>query len=235
MASSRILSISKRIIKPSCPTPSSHRRHNLSLLDCFAHGEYAPIVFFYPKPTLTANNISQLLQESLSKALTYYYPFAGILRDNAYVDCNDRGAEFLNVRVNCPMSDVANSCDNDTSAENCVYPQGLSYGNSNSFDGRLVMAQLTHFDCGGVAVSTSICHKIVDGYSVGNFISDWASIAKDPSCAKPSPRFDGASLFPPIHNASSTTAEVNNLPHEGQQHHVTRRYNMLKFNVVLQN
>ncbi|KAH0650723.1 hypothetical protein KY284_030635 [Solanum tuberosum] len=223
---SRIVSMSKRIIKPSSPTPCSHKRHNLSLVDCYANNEYASTVFFYPKPTIPANNISQLLQKSLSKALTYYYPFAGMLKDNDYVDCNDRGAEFLNVRVDCRMSDVVNSCDNDRSGENCVYPQGLAFGNSNSFDGRLVMAQLTHFDCGGIAVSVCFSHKIADGCSGAMFLSDWAAIAKDPNHAKPSPRFDGASFFPPIHNASSNISEVNNLPHDGvvQQRYVTRRY-----------
>ncbi|XP_015081500.1 acylsugar acyltransferase 3-like [Solanum pennellii] len=112
------------------------------------------------------------------------------------------------------MSDVINSCDNDRSGNNCVFPQGLFFGNSSdSFDGRLAMTQLTHFDCGGIAVSFCFSHKIVDGYSAGKFMSGWAAIAKDPNHAIPFPQFDGASFFPPIHNVS--TSEVNNLPQEG--------------------
>ncbi|XP_015081753.2 acylsugar acyltransferase 3-like [Solanum pennellii] len=221
---SRIVSMTKRMIKPSSPTLPSLKRHNLSLLDCNANNEYLPIVFFYPKPTVPVNNISQILQQSFSKALKYYYPFAGVLKDNTYVDCNDRGAEFLNVRVDCRMSDVINSCDDSRSGEKYVFPQGLAYGKSNFFDGRLVMAQLTHFDCGGIAVSFCFSHKIADGYSSCNFMNDWAAIARDPNSAKPSPRFDGASFFPPIRNAG--TSDVNNLPQEGavQQRYVTRRY-----------
>ncbi|XP_004243889.3 acylsugar acyltransferase 3-like [Solanum lycopersicum] len=223
---SRIVSMSKKIIKPSSATPPSHKRHNLSLLDCYANNEYASSVMFYPKPTIPSNNISQLLQKSLSKALTYYYPFAGMLKGNTYVDCNDRGAEFLNVRVDGRMSDVINSCDNDRSGKNCVFPQGLCFGkSSDSFDGRLAMTQLTHFDCGGIAVSFCFSHKIVDGYSAGKFMSDWAAIAKDPNHAITYPQFDGASFFPPrIHDAG--TSGVNSLPEEGlvQQRFVTRRY-----------
>ena len=130
-------------------------------------------------------------------------------------------------------STVINSCDNDRSGKNCVFPQGLCFGNtSDSFDGRLAMTQLTHFDCGGIAVSFCFSHKIVDGYSAGKFMSDWAAIAKDPNHhAITYPQFDGASFFPPgIHDAG--TSEVNSLPEEGlvQQRFVTRRYYSLNLN-----
>uniref|UniRef100_A0A3Q7I453 Uncharacterized protein n=1 Tax=Solanum lycopersicum TaxID=4081 RepID=A0A3Q7I453_SOLLC len=93
---------------------------------------------------------------------------------------------------------VINSCDNDRSGKNCVFSQGLYFGNSSdSFDGRLAMIQLTHFDCGGIAVNFCFSHKIVDGYSAGKFMSDWAAISKDLNHAIPYPRFDGASFFPP--------------------------------------
>ncbi|XP_019226719.1 PREDICTED: acylsugar acyltransferase 3-like [Nicotiana attenuata] len=39
----------------------------------------------------------------MSKAITYYYPWVGSLRDNATIDCDDTGVEFLEVEVNFPM------------------------------------------------------------------------------------------------------------------------------------
>nr|XP_009782899.1 PREDICTED: deacetylvindoline O-acetyltransferase-like [Nicotiana sylvestris]XP_016442548.1 PREDICTED: acylsugar acyltransferase 3-like [Nicotiana tabacum] len=79
--------LSKKMIKPSSPTPSSLSRHNLSFIDQIASSAFSPIVVFYSKPT---NNTRQILENSLSKVLSSYYPFAGRIKDDyEYVECND--------------------------------------------------------------------------------------------------------------------------------------------------
>ncbi|CAN4084035.1 unnamed protein product [Withania somnifera] len=89
--------LSQKTIKPSSPTPASCRRHNLSFSDHMATPANAPMAVLYSKPA--ENNVSQILENSLSKVLAFYYPFAGrLIVDNkcSYVDCNDIGAEYLN-------------------------------------------------------------------------------------------------------------------------------------------
>ncbi|XP_055835309.1 acylsugar acyltransferase 3-like [Solanum dulcamara] len=194
MASSTILS--RKIIKPSSPTSSSLRHHNLSFRDYIAIPSYAPIASFYSKPDNYTNisQISHILENSLSKILSSYYPFAGRIKDDKYVDCNDIGAEYLNVRVNCSMSEILNNPYND--AIDIVFPQDLPW--SNSLNASILVVQLSHFDCGGLAISVCLSHKIVDGYSLCKFLMDWAETARDHELDnfKPSLQFDGASFFP---------------------------------------
>ncbi|KAK4347133.1 hypothetical protein RND71_033472 [Anisodus tanguticus] len=109
---------------------------------------HAPVVIFYSKPA--ANNISQNLENSLSKVLASYYPFAGrLIMDNkcSYVDFNDIGAEYLNVRVSSPMSEILNH------ATDLAFPQDLPWSTTTSSSNwSLLVVQLSHFDCGGIAL-----------------------------------------------------------------------------------
>ncbi|XP_055824007.1 acylsugar acyltransferase 3-like [Solanum dulcamara] len=216
---SHVVSMSKKIIKPSSPTPSSLRRHNLSFLDQLASPAHNPLAFFYPKLEKSwydLNHISTILENSLANVLTSYYPFAGTVKENMFVDCNDVGAEFFNVRVDFPMSEILNHPYND--ATNFVYPQGCPW--NTSYEGTLVVTQLTHFDCGGIAVGVCISHKVADAYSVIKFITDWASLTRDSGLAKPSTLFDGTSFFPPTNDLSI----LPNFEPEKDENCVTRLY-----------
>ncbi|XP_009782896.2 acylsugar acyltransferase 3-like [Nicotiana sylvestris] len=181
----------RKMIKPSSPTPSSLSRHSLYFIDQIATSAYVPIANFYSKP---ANNISQILENSLSKVLSSYYPFAGTIMDIKYVDCNDTGAEFLNVRISCPMSEVLDHTYND--AINIVFPPDLPW--TSSFGRIPLVVQLSHFDSGGIAVSVCLSHKIADGYSLCKFLKDWAATVRHELDFEPSTQFDVHSFFPPI-------------------------------------
>ncbi|XP_059314868.1 acylsugar acyltransferase 3-like [Lycium ferocissimum] len=192
--------LSQKIIKPSSPTPSSLRCHNLSFLDQITKSTYVPVASFYSKPTnYNIIQISHILENSLSKVLSSYYPFAGKIMNNKYVDCNDIGAEYFNVRVNCPMSKVLNNLNND--AIKVAFPQDLPWGScTSSLDQSPLVVQLSHFDCGGIAVSVCISHKVADGYSLYKFLNDWAATARDDQLDfKPSPQFGVINtLYPPM-------------------------------------
>ncbi|KAK4728134.1 hypothetical protein R3W88_021122 [Solanum pinnatisectum] len=220
MAASSCVSLAEKIIKPDSPTPSSLRRYNLSLMDQIMVLVYMPIVAFYPFLTSkTPQQVSNILENSLSKVLSSYYPFAGTLRDNnTFVDCNDRGAKFMNVRYDCPMSEIVNLPD--TGPEYLPFAKGMPWG-STPDDESLLVVQLSHFNCGGLAISVRLSHKIADGCTLCNFISDWASIARDDENANiPSPEMIGSSIFPPstempptgFHMDTEVDYEFYNLP-----------------------
>ncbi|KAG5578008.1 hypothetical protein H5410_058142 [Solanum commersonii] len=130
MASSTILS--RKIIKLSPSIPSSHRHYNLSFRDQTTNILYLPIVALYSKPeNHTITQISNILENSLSKILFFYYPFAGRIKDNKYVDCSDIvGAEYFKVQVNCQMSEILTNPYND--AIEIVFPQNLPWSDSLS-------------------------------------------------------------------------------------------------------
>jgi len=109
------------------------------------------------------------------------------------------GAEFFNVQLDIPISEILDHPYYNDDI-NLVYPQGCPW---NTYDGTLVVAQLTLFDCGGIAVSVCISHKVADAYSVIKFITDWANLTRDSSHAKPSILFDGTSFFPQVTDTST--------------------------------
>ena len=54
------------------------------------------------------------------------------------------------------------------------------------------------FNCGGIALSTTLTHKIVDGYSYLAFIKAWAAVAKGLSSPLIPPSFVASKIFPAI-------------------------------------
>lgn len=199
MAAPRLALISKKIIKPSSPTPLSHRIKNLSIFDQLNPCSYMAFAMFYPKqynPTLPVEptQISTILESSLSRALTSYYPLAGTIRDDdLHVECNDVGAKFLEAKIDCSMSEIFNH--NSTEAEDLVFPKDIPWTPSKE---NLVVSQLNHFNCGGIAISACVSHKVVDGSSMINFINHWSAMARN-ACARVSSfQFIGGSIFPPV-------------------------------------
>ncbi|KAM3232187.1 hypothetical protein P3L10_017546 [Capsicum annuum] len=189
--------ISKKIIKPFTPTPSTLRCHKLSLIDQGVTHLYMPLVFFYHQNQVNAipngpKQLSKLLSNSLSKTLSCYYPWAGSLKDNATIECDDHGAEFLEVQINSSMDKVVNHPDSNV--KDLTFPQGLPWG--SSMDRALTVAQLSHFDCGGIALSVCLSHKIGDGSSVYCFLRDWASLTRSSNTIRPSPYFVEDSILP---------------------------------------
>uniref|UniRef100_A0A1S4ASY0 Acylsugar acyltransferase 3-like n=1 Tax=Nicotiana tabacum TaxID=4097 RepID=A0A1S4ASY0_TOBAC len=206
----------KSFIKPSTLTPSTLRLHKLSFVDQSVSNMYIPVALFYPKPQREESNnsnlshIADLLQTSLSQTLVSYYPYAGILRDNATAECNDMGAEFLSVKINCPMSEILNH-PHATDAESIVFPKDLPWKN-NYEGGNLLVVQLSKFDCGGIAISACLSHKIGDGCSVINFLNHWANVTRDRRFVVPSPRFVGDSI---LSSTSLSQTLVSYYPYAG--------------------
>ncbi|MCD7447794.1 hypothetical protein HAX54_035271 [Datura stramonium] len=194
MAAPRLALISKKIIKPSSPTPLSHRIQNLSIFDQLNPCSYMSLAMFYPKQynrTLPVEP-SHIVENSLSRALTSYYPLTGTIRYDLHVECNDVGAKFLEVKIDCPMSDIF--YHGSTAAEDLVFPTDVPWTPSKE---NLVVAQLDHFNCGGIAISVCVSQKIVDGLGMANFINHWSAMARNPCAPVPSFQFVGGSVFPP--------------------------------------
>lgn len=108
--------VSKEHIKPSFPTPSHLRIYKLSLLDQLIPAPYAPIILFYPNNDHSTNlnnipNRLELLKKSLSETLTQFYPLAGKIKDDLYIECNDEGAYFVEAQVNGCLSECLTQPD----------------------------------------------------------------------------------------------------------------------------
>lgn len=184
--------ISKESIKPSYPTPGHLRHYSLSFLDQSAPQFFMPWVLFYPKDTNTElNNLVQpeRIKKSLSEALTQFYPLAGRVKENLYIECNDEGVNYVEAVAICNLSEFLKNLNP------CEHKKFLPYELDDVND--LVAAvQVTTFNCGGIVIGLELSHKVADASSFFLFLNSWAATARA-SGNIVSPRLDAATIFPP--------------------------------------
>ncbi|KAI3947981.1 hypothetical protein MKW92_005846 [Papaver armeniacum] len=189
--------ISNEKIQPSSPTDLHLKTFKLSSLDQYRPSEYIPILLFYnPDPTGTNDDsISDHLKKSLSNTLTRFYPIAGRIKDNnTWVDCTDEGVEYIETRIKGKISDF-------TWTSGSIHQ--LVPVHTNLATQVPAVIQVNFFDCGGVAITVCISHKIGDTSTYAAFINSWAATARGAPAA--SPNFDSQSLFPiPVPDTSDT-------------------------------
>ncbi|KAH0682011.1 hypothetical protein KY289_019763 [Solanum tuberosum] len=68
--------------------------------------------------------------------------------------------------------------------------------NPDLTSGALIVAQLNHFECGGIALSLCMSHKVGDACSAYYFLGDWARLTRDPKLTLSPPYFAKDSLMP---------------------------------------
>uniref|UniRef100_A0A6N2M0M2 Uncharacterized protein n=1 Tax=Salix viminalis TaxID=40686 RepID=A0A6N2M0M2_SALVM len=188
--------ISKEILKPSSSTPQHLRTYKLSVLDQLAPPLYIPIILFYSPPCENFCKNSDHLKESFSRTLTHFYPFAGRVKDDFSIDCNDDGAAFIEARVSGDMSMVIEQADINEHQQllPCSPYAKIS---KLSTDQVTLAVQVNYFNCGGMAISICIWHAVADGSALATFVKSWAAITRDPKHILDEVIFDCTTLFPP--------------------------------------
>ncbi|XP_031372989.1 stemmadenine O-acetyltransferase-like [Punica granatum] len=191
--------VSKERIKPSSSTPTSLRNFQLSLLDQLSPPEYVPMIFYYAPPDgtgcrLQARSRIDCLKHSLSLTLAKFYPLAGRVRENRFIECDDDGVDFFEAESSLPLSEVLRQ----PSAE--VMDQLLPseyHSTTSSHDREVQLAtQANVFTCGGIAIGICVLHKIVDGITFTSLMNSWAANSRGSGDPSSSPLFVGPSLFP---------------------------------------
>ncbi|KAG9153420.1 hypothetical protein Leryth_020998 [Lithospermum erythrorhizon] len=212
--------LSEKLVIPSSPTPHHLRHYNLCFLDQLECPNFVPMTLFYPKRKNTREKKSSSssyinLEKSLSDLLSMYYPFAGRIVDNKAIDCNDKGAILSEARIMSPMAEVLKL--SFSTVQRLVFPNDIPWSEAKMEVSSLAIARLTHFDCGGKALSLCLCHKLGDGNTLCNFLHHWSALARGQSFS--SPQLIGSSLLPP--NDDKFTQQLSQVKH---QPHVARRF-----------
>ncbi|XP_074369390.1 diaboline synthase-like [Apium graveolens] len=181
-----VISRSETYIKPASPTPLNLKKYDLSYHDRMFPNLYISMILFYSNPQQlpSKTTMPNLLKNSLSKALSKYYPFAGRLRSaGSYVDCNDQGVQFYEARIACTLSEILKRAAAKEEQEGFghLFPPGSVWANANVSDSCLVVVQLNHFSCGGIAIAVNFTHRTVDGSTLLSFLNYWASLSRNPS------------------------------------------------------
>ncbi|CAN0911262.1 Acyltransferase Pun1 [Linum grandiflorum] len=170
--------ISKQFIKPNVATPPEKSSLKLSIVDELNYVMSTPLVLFYRATDIGPQDDvvsylagkTRLLKSSLADTLNLYYPYAGVLRGDNLIECNDAGIEYVEARVAGTLADVVFRRPDLELLENFLLVKDL---NSLRYIGARV--QTTTFSCGGLAVAISLTHKIGDGVSLLTFLQAWAA------------------------------------------------------------
>ncbi|KAJ0735149.1 putative vinorine synthase [Helianthus annuus] len=189
--------ISRETIKPTSPTPNNLRTFKLSILDQYMFDIYTPMIVFFPNTDNTSvkdvvTKRSKHLKETLAKILTRFYPFAGKVKDNLQIECNDEGIYYIEARVNQKLNDFI--CHPDDEKVRELIPESPCTVES-SIGNYVIGIQVNFFLCGGIGISTTLSHKIFDGQTYYMFMKAWAAAARG-SVETISPSFVASEIFP---------------------------------------
>ncbi|KAI5068296.1 hypothetical protein GOP47_0016641, partial [Adiantum capillus-veneris] len=121
-----------------------------------------------------------LLKSSLAETLNAFYPLAGRCRDKSgngelEIVCNDEGALLQEAWVNCDFESFCLKTDYFPELDLLAPPVDISADVSQA---SLVLAQLTHFECGRTSLGFRLHHKAMDGFSLDHFLSWWATLSR---------------------------------------------------------
>ncbi|KAI7738872.1 hypothetical protein M8C21_010988 [Ambrosia artemisiifolia] len=151
-----------------------------SVLHQLIPAPYAPIIFFFPNydnaTDLQINEHQQHLKISLSQTLTHLYPLAGTIKDDLSIDCDDAGAHYATARVNTSLTEFLKHIDLELI--NGFLPCDPTFDGSGGGT-RVTNVQVNVFECGGIAISLCISHKILDGTALATFVKCWASLHQE--------------------------------------------------------
>lgn len=208
--------ISKECIKPSSPIPFHLKTHKLSLLDQIVPAIYTPITLFYPREqgsssiadTDIVSERSSVLKQSLSETLTRFYPFAGTIKDNRTIDCNDAGAHYVVSRIKCSLSDYLKQPD--LALLNKFIPGEAGWVDPTA-GSPVTLIQENTFQCGGIVIGFLVSHLIADGSALSSFLKHWAATARGFSQENVYPNIDAPFIFPQSDHESVKEASVLSL------------------------
>ncbi|KAL8049036.1 hypothetical protein ABFX02_07G107500 [Erythranthe guttata] len=217
----KIKIVSKKLIKPSTPTPQNLSKYKISFIDELMPQEIMRTIFFY-YPILSNNRKQQnmlQLAESLSEILPRFYPLAGrYIKKDGFVDCSDQGVEFVEAQVVVDDDDVDfNDLVSKMEMEelNMLLSRTPHQIDESPTD-PLLSIQVTEFKCGGLAIGVSVSHRIFDGYSFGVFMDAWSTTTnnhqKPGGEIKICPSFDSATLFPGYGPSSGPSVARSSYP-----------------------
>ncbi|XP_047975612.1 stemmadenine O-acetyltransferase-like [Salvia hispanica] len=155
------------------------------MLPSFSHFVY----LYSSNPKFSNSEKSKQLKKSLSEVLTIYYPLAGRIVGNLYVDCNDAGIPFYEAEADCDLSQIITT-RNPTNLKKKFLP-------ALTTDDLCLGIQATYLRCGGLAVGISLTHKVADGISIILFVNTWSALARDRDGAS-LVKLDTATYAPPL-------------------------------------
>ncbi|XP_048236143.1 benzyl alcohol O-benzoyltransferase-like [Ricinus communis] len=168
------------LIVPAKPTPYEFKPLS-DIDDQEGLRFHIPVVQIYKHvPSMQGKDPVKVIKEALAKALVFYYPFAGRLREwpnrKLVVECTSEGVLFI-------------EADADVTLEQCrdaLQPplpllDELLFdvpGSSGVINCPLLLIQVTRFKCGGFIFTLRLNHTMSDGFGLVQFMTAVGEMAR---------------------------------------------------------
>ncbi|KAJ4724410.1 Benzyl alcohol O-benzoyltransferase [Melia azedarach] len=162
------------LIAPARPTPREVKQ--LSDIDDQESLRFqVPVIFFYknnPSPSMKGKDPVGVIRESIGKALVFYYPLAGRLKEGdnrkLMVDCSGEGVLFIEADANFTLEQLR---EDDQFPSSCLDQLLHNVPGSDGILGcPLLLIQVTRLICGGFILALRLNHTMCDGQGLVQFL-----------------------------------------------------------------
>ncbi|XP_047963825.1 benzyl alcohol O-benzoyltransferase-like [Salvia hispanica] len=185
---------SPELLYPAESTP--HEFKYLSDIDdqTFLRTYVRGINFYKKNPSMEGKDPVKIIRKAISKALVFYYPLAGRLRERTcrklVVECTGQGVVFVEADADATLQHLG---------VDALYPP---FPNSNDLvldvpnnlgildDIPLMFIQVTRMKCGGFIFSNCFNHTMGDGIGISQFLSAVGELARGASAPSIRPVWD---------------------------------------------
>ncbi|XP_031104663.1 benzyl alcohol O-benzoyltransferase-like [Ipomoea triloba] len=140
------------------------------------------IQFYRNEPSMSGKDPVQVIRQALAKALVFFYPFAGRLREGAgrklMVDCTGEGVMFIEADADATLQHFA--IGGEVKPPFPCFDQLLYNvpGSTEILNCPLFLIQVTRLRCGGFIFALRMNHTMGDGYGLFHFMNTIAEIAR---------------------------------------------------------
>ncbi|OAY44535.1 benzyl alcohol O-benzoyltransferase [Manihot esculenta] len=168
------------LLTPAKPTPHEFKplsdiddqeslRFHIPLLQVYRH-----------HPSMQMKDPVKIIREALAKALVFYYPFAGRLREGhnrkLLVECTAEGILFIEADADVTLEQSGDALEPPFPClEELLFDVP---GSSEILNCPLLLVQVTRFKCGGFALALRVNHTVSDAPGFVQFMSGVAEMAR---------------------------------------------------------
>ncbi|KAL6183785.1 hypothetical protein ACLB2K_045196 [Fragaria x ananassa] len=171
-----------RLITPAKPTP-----YETKLLSDIDNQQglrfHVPFIMSYknnPSISSKQNDPVEMIIDALSRALEFYYPLAGRLREvqnkKLVVDCTGEGFLFVEANANITLDELG-----DAILPPCPFLDEFLFnvpGSDGILGSPLLLIQVTRLSCGGFIFALRLNHTMCDTFGLVQFLKAVGEIAQ---------------------------------------------------------
>uniref|UniRef100_A0A6V7QXM3 Benzyl alcohol O-benzoyltransferase n=1 Tax=Ananas comosus var. bracteatus TaxID=296719 RepID=A0A6V7QXM3_ANACO len=168
------------LVGPAEPTPHEFKRLS-DIDDQEGLRFHIPVIQFYrSNPSMAGRDPAEVVRRALAKALVFYYPLAGRLREGPgrklYVECTGEGVLFIEADADVPLHHFGHALQPPfPGLDDLLFDVA---GSSGVLHCPLLLIQVTRLVCGGFILGLRLNHTMCDAPGLIQFMDAVAELAR---------------------------------------------------------